>query len=360
LLELKNLSKHYPNLTAVEDLSLSIRAGEFFCLLGPSGCGKTTTLRMIAGFETADVGTILLNGEDVTNIPPFKRNVNTVFQNYAIFPHMNVFDNIAFGLNIRKINTEEIQDRVSDAIKMMSLEGLEKRSIGQLSGGEQQRVSLARALINKPKILLLDEPLSALDAKLRNKMQIELANLQREIGITFIFVTHNQEEALTMADRIAIMNKGTLAQLGIPEDVYTEPVNRFVADFIGGMNFFEGTTKHVNEHQIIFNLNDNTQFIKKSKKTLPQLKRPILAIRPEQFKMKRVPGNSDENSLGAVIENEVFYGDSSLFIVRLESGQKISVMFQNYLPSGMNPLVFYEGEKIFLCWNYNSGTLLEA
>ena len=226
MLELKGLTRTYGSQPAVNQLDLTIPNGEFFCLLGPSGCGKTTTLRMLAGFEQPDAGQILLNGEDLTRIPPHKRSINTVFQNYALFPHLDVYENVAFGLRLKGLTASEIQDRVQAILKMVALEGLGQRSPGQLSGGQQQRVTLARALVNQPDILLLDEPLGALDEKLRLQMQVELSNLQREVGITFIFITHNQEEALTMADRIAVMDQGRILQVGTPDDIYLKPNSR--------------------------------------------------------------------------------------------------------------------------------------
>jgi len=239
MLELRGLTKLYGDFPAVKDLDLTIQENEFFCLLGPSGCGKTTTLRMIAGFEKPDEGNIFLNGSDLKDIPAHKRNINTVFQSYALFPHLNVFENIAFGLRMSHVPEKEIQERVENMLKTVALDGFAERLPGKLSGGQQQRVTLARALVNEPKILLLDEPLAALDEKLRLQMQVELANLQRKVGITFIFITHNQEEALTMADRIAVMDNGSIIQIGLPDDIYLKPKSRFVASFIGQMNFMK-------------------------------------------------------------------------------------------------------------------------
>ena len=227
--QLDRVTKRFGDFTAVDDLSLGIERGEFFALLGPSGCGKTTTLRMIGGFEGTSEGTISLGGTDVTDLPPFKRNVNTVFQNYALFPHLNVYENIAFGLRRRKVAEGEVRPQVEFMLKLVDLPGYEKRKPSELSGGQQQRVALARALINNPQVLLLDEPLGALDLKLRKQMQVELKRIQSEIGITFIFVTHDQEEAMTMADRIAVMRAGKIEQLGAPEELYERPATEFVA-----------------------------------------------------------------------------------------------------------------------------------
>ncbi len=239
LIELRNLTKTYSGLKAVDSINMNIREKEFVTLLGPSGCGKTTTLRMIGGFEEPDEGQILFEGKPLNNEPPYKRNINTVFQRYALFPHMNVYENIAFGLRIKKIPNEEIQRKVERMLKLVDLVDFGKRDVESLSGGQQQRVAIARALVNEPKVLLLDEPLGALDLKLRKEMQIELLEMQRSVGITFIYVTHDQEEALTMSDTIVVMNKGVIQQVGSPQDIYNEPVNRFVADFIGESNIIE-------------------------------------------------------------------------------------------------------------------------
>ena len=240
IIEIQNVSKTYGDNTVLNNLSLNIKENEFLTLLGPSGCGKTTTLKILAGFETGDNGKVLFNGEDISNIPPYKRQLNTVFQKYALFPHMNVYENIAFGLKIKKVSKSEIDKKVKEMLKLVALEGFEKRAIDSLSGGQQQRVAIARALVNEPKVLLLDEPLGALDLKLRKEMQSELKRIQQRLGITFIFVTHDQEEALTMSDTIVVMNKGIIQQMGSPEDIYNEPANAFVADFIGESNIVDG------------------------------------------------------------------------------------------------------------------------
>ncbi|MBM4466882.1 MAG: polyamine ABC transporter ATP-binding protein [Chloroflexi bacterium] len=238
--ELKGVSKHFGPVVAVDTVSLSIGDGEFFSLLGPSGCGKTTTLRLIAGFELPTEGDVYIDGQLQGETPPYRRPVNTVFQNYALFPHMTVFQNVAFGLEMQKVSKEEIRQRVLAALEMVQLPGMENRKPAQLSGGQQQRVALARALVNHPKVLLLDEPLGALDLKLRKAMQLELKALQHRVGITFIYVTHDQEEALTMSERIAVMDRGQVLQVGTPEEIYEQPADRFVADFIGETNFLEG------------------------------------------------------------------------------------------------------------------------
>ena len=240
IIELEHISKTFGSFTAVSDFSLTVKRGEFVTLLGPSGCGKTTTLRMIAGFEQPTEGQILLNGKDITQLPPHKRPVNTVFQRYALFPHMNIYDNIAFGLRQKKVPKDQITKKVKKVLDLVDLEGFENRSVSTLSGGQQQRIAIARALVNEPEILLLDEPLGALDLKMRKEMQLELKAMHEELGITFLYVTHDQEEALTMSDTIVVMSEGKIQQVGAPEDIYNEPKNVFVADFIGDSNIFNG------------------------------------------------------------------------------------------------------------------------
>ncbi len=240
LISIKNITKSFNSEIVLNNVSLDIYNNEFVTILGPSGCGKTTTLRIIGGFETPDSGEVLFNGENIVNVPPYKRNINTVFQRYALFPHLNVYDNIAFGLRVKKIPEAEIKTNVKEMLKMVNLSGFEKRTVSTLSGGQQQRVAIARALINKPQVLLLDEPLGALDLKLRKDMQRELKNMQRMTGITFIYVTHDQEEALSMSDKVVVMAKGEIQQIGTPTEIYNEPINAFVADFIGESNIIDG------------------------------------------------------------------------------------------------------------------------
>ncbi len=239
-IDLKNISKNYGGENVLENINLYIKENEFLTLLGPSGCGKTTTLRIIGGFEKPTEGRVIFEGRDITEVPPYQRQINTVFQKYALFPHLDVYDNIAFGLKIKKMSKQIIKEKVSEMLRLVNLQGYENRSIDQLSGGQQQRIAIARALVNEPKVLLLDEPLGALDLKLRKEMQIELKNMQQRVGITFVYVTHDQEEALTMSDTIVVMDQGVIQQIGTPVDIYNEPKNAFVAKFIGESNIVEG------------------------------------------------------------------------------------------------------------------------
>ena len=250
IIDIQHLSKSFDGVKVLDDISFYIRKGEFVTLLGPSGCGKTTTLRMIAGFLNPDEGQILLDGKDISGIPPYERPLNTVFQRYALFPHLDVYDNIAFGLKLQKVPTDEIDKRVRKVLKMVSMSDYEDRDVESLSGGQQQRVAIARALVNQPKVLLLDEPLAALDLKMRKDMQIELKEMHQKLGITFVYVTHDQEEALTLSDTIVVMNEGKIQQIGTPSDIYNEPVNSFVADFIGESNIFNGTM--IEDRKVVF------------------------------------------------------------------------------------------------------------
>lgn len=298
IIEMKGISKSFDGNCVLDNLSLNIKKNEFLTLLGPSGCGKTTTLKILAGFEVADKGEVLFNGNDISSLPPYKRQVNTVFQKYALFPHMNVYENIAFGLKIKKTPKNEIDLKVKEMLKLVSLEGFEKRSVDSLSGGQQQRVAIARALINEPEVLLLDEPLGALDLKLRKEMQIELKRMQQRLGITFIFVTHDQEEALTMSDTIIVMNKGKIQQMGSPEDIYNEPANAFVANFIGASNILDGTM--LDDFKVEF---CNNTFVCVDK-GFKQNELIDVVIRPEDIKIVA----ADKGMLKGTVKSIIFKG----------------------------------------------------
>lgn len=298
IITLKNLSKTYDDLTVLDKLSLDIKKNEFLTLLGPSGCGKTTTLKIIAGFEYADEGNVLFEDKEMNNIPPYQRPVNTVFQKYALFPHMNVYENIAFGLKIKKLPKGEIEKKVKEMLKLVDLEGQEKRKVESLSGGQQQRIAIARALVNEPKVLLLDEPLGALDLKLRQEMQIELKRMQQKLGITFIFVTHDQEEALSMSDTIIVMNKGKIQQMGTPEDIYNEPKNSFVAGFIGESNIFDGVM--LDDFKAEF-CNRKFDCVDKGFEKNENIE---VVIRPEDIKMV----DPQEGMLKGIVTSTVFKG----------------------------------------------------
>lgn len=322
ILEMNNIIKKFENQEVIKNISITINKGEFLTLLGPSGCGKTTTLRIIAGFETLTSGSVLLEGKHVENKQPNERNVNTVFQNYALFPHMNVFDNIAYGLKIRKVNKVEIKKRVMEMLCLVQLEGYEKRKTDQLSGGQKQRVAIGRALINNPKILLLDEPLGALDLKLRKQMQVELKKLQKKLQITFVYVTHDQEEALNMSDRIAVMNEGVIEQIGTPEDIYERPQTKFVANFIGESNLIKTQIKKIDEKKISVYFGENEMNVDYKNYDNSKNKESYILIRPENIKYSKV---KPQFGLKAIIKEHSYIGSNIKTTMELESGLEIIV-----------------------------------
>ena len=337
--EVVDLVKQFNDVLAVDGINLQMPAGEFFSMLGPSGCGKTTTLRMIAGFERPTSGRILLDGHDMAMTPPHKRNVNMVFQNYALFPHLNVFDNIAFGLRRDKRPKAEIRRRVADALELVQLTGLEKRKPGQMSGGQQQRVALARALVLQPAVLLLDEPLGALDAKLRKALQIELKALQQQVGITFIYVTHDQEEALTMSDRIAVMNNGLVEQVGPPQDLYEEPTTTFVADFLGVSNLMTVTAQGESSGRCKVALGEFE--LHASKGDISTIGETRMVIRPERVRLEAHEA-SGENRIPGMVERVVYLGNANQIIVGLAHGERIQAFVQN---TG-DELVYRQGDPV--------------
>jgi spermidine/putrescine transport system ATP-binding protein len=336
-IELVGLTKRFGHATvsggtgghvAVDNIDLSVSGGEFFSLLGPSGCGKTTTLRLIAGFEEPTAGRILLDGADVSHVPPHKRNVNTVFQSYALFPFLSVFDNVAFGLKHATVSKAEARTRVGDALSLVSMTSFASRRPSQLSGGQQQRVALARALVLNPSVLLLDEPLGALDAKLRRSLKVELKALQERVGITFIYVTHDQEEALTMSDRLAVMNAGRIAQIGTPQEVYESPADAYVADFLGAANLLDiVVTERVHGGASTLSLGETALSTSNEVPAAPGAKAQVV-IRPERVGVEE-HGSLGPNRLPALVDRIVYLGAATQVILRLATGQSLQAVVKN-------------------------------
>ena len=357
-LELRNLVKEFSGgVTAVDNISLCIEKGEFVTLLGPSGCGKTTTLRMVAGLEQPTAGAITIQGQRVDGVPAYRRNVNTVFQNYALFPHMTVFDNVAFGLTVKRKRKDEIRRRVDEILTRIKLPGFAHRRPFQLSGGQQQRVALARALVNNPAILLLDEPLGALDLKLRKEMQLELKRIQRDVGITFVYVTHDQEEALTLSDRIVIMSHGKIEQVGSPVEVYQRPRTRFVADFVGVSNFIHGMARGTTDQFVTLTLGSLGEARAKSAEALPAGTSAFVSVRPESVVLARERAECRENVLEATIEEMIYLGPIVQVVARLKDGTLLQCQdhFARVAEKG-----FRRGEDVLITWLAADGLAFRA
>ncbi|WP_219893681.1 ABC transporter ATP-binding protein [Aquisediminimonas profunda] len=367
IIQIRNVTKRFGKVAAVDNVSLDIMAGEFFVLLGPSGCGKTTLLRMIAGFELPTEGQILIDGQDMAGIPPNKRPVNMVFQSYAVFPHMSVTDNVGYGLKIAGVSKSEREQRVTEALELVKLGGFGDRMPDQMSGGQRQRVALARSLVMRPKVLLLDEPLSALDAKLRAQMQFELSDLQDQVGITFVTVTHDQDEALSMAGRIAVINKGEVAQLASPSDLYEYPANRFVADFVGSVNLFEGKLTLDEPDRAAVDCPGLGKIYLNHGVTGPHGADVWVAIRPEKIYL-HVPGEGKavraagldapegHNFARGTIKGMSYLGDVTLFEIKLDSGEMIRVSRPNL--SRHDQEDFTWDDRVSMHWRPDSPVVL--
>lgn len=351
MVKMDNVVKSFDGNVVVKNINMDIKKGEFLTLLGPSGCGKTTTLRMIAGFEQPTDGDVLIDGKKVSGVPPHKRDVNTVFQSYALFPHMNVYDNVAFGLKMKKKGKEDIKRHVMEALKLVQLEDFVERKPDQLSGGQKQRVAIARALVNSPKVLLLDEPLGALDLKLRKQMQVELKHLQQQLGITFIYVTHDQEEALTMSDRIAVMNNGIIEQLGTPDEIYERPASRFVADFIGETNLFEGTVVEINDSHAFLDFSGHKIPVVQTK-PLSLNSKVAMAIRPERVKLHKEPNGKGFVIPGKIVEH-IYVGSIIKTVVAFPDGNQFTI---NDAPEVAHS--FAVGQDVFVNWEPDKAVVI--
>jgi len=356
MVELRSVTKRFGASVAVDDITLTVNAGEFMTFLGPSGCGKTTCLRMISGFEKPSGGAVLLAGKDVTNDPPYARDVNQVFQSYALFPHLHVWDNIAFGLRMKKLAPGEVRRRVERVVEMTSLGELARRKPSQLSGGQRQRVALARAVVCEPKVLLLDEPLSALDARLRHQMQVELKSLQKRLGITFIFVTHDQEEALTMSDRITVINEGKVEQVGSSWEIYHRPQTRFVASFIGDTNIVEGEVLGQSGNRLQCALEGGLKLALTAPVESHPGGRVLVSLRPEKIRLfADHPGG--DNVFGATVTTELFKGAMDDLTIRTEGGLELSALDAN---EGGDDIEFHEGDRVWCRLHPDDIILLKA
>ena len=349
IVEIEGVNKIYGSNHVVKDLNLSIEEGEFLTLLGSSGCGKTTTLRMIAGFEEPTSGTIMVEGERVEEKEPFERNVNTVFQSYALFPHKTIYDNIAYGLKMKKVPKAEIRERVTEMMEMVQLSGFEKRYPSQLSGGQKQRVAIARALINRPRVLLLDEPLGALDLKLRKQMQLELKRLQKKLNITFIYVTHDQEEALTMSDRIAVMHDGIIDQLASPTEIYEHPATKFVATFIGETNIYDGCITRIEDGIAVMTLENGAVSVK-CPEDFSLLEYATISVRPEKMKFAASPVEGFE--LEAQVKDYIYVGSVLKCIVSLPNGNELKI--ERLAGQDLPPI----GSKCYPYWKVDDAVLI--
>lgn len=353
---LTSVTKQFGDTVAVDDVSLQVEGGAFFSLLGPSGCGKTTTLRIIGGFVFPTTGEVRINGEIMAETPPYRRPVNTVFQNYALFPHKTVAQNIAFGLQMQKAPKSEIADAVERSLDLIQLPGYGDRKPNELSGGERQRVALARALINQPTILLLDEPLSALDLKLRKQMQLELKALQRKVGITFVYVTHDQGEALALSDRIAVMNDGKVLQVGTPSEIYDSPQSRFVADFIGTSNFLEGT--FISENEIALTTLPPTKIVCTPTSDIPLNTSVTVAVRPERINLTTTPASDTTNLLHGTIQDESYLGTTLQYTVQTDYPIPLIAHQQNTGTKDTHH--FRRGDTVYLQWTPENAIVLKA
>jgi len=354
-IDIKNISRHFGSVKAVDNVSFSIKQGEFFSLLGPSGCGKTTLLRLLAGFESANQGQVFIDGIDVTTMPPNLRPTNMVFQNYAIFPHINVKKNIEFGMRKEKLSKQDLDKRVEEVLSLVKLEGYEERFSNQLSGGQRQRIALARALIKRPKVLLLDEPLGALDKKLRDEMQIELRNLQKAVGITFVFVTHDQGESISMSDRVAVMNEGQIQQISDPHDLYYNPQNIFVSDFIGTTNFLSSSTGNSSGENINVKIESMGEFNIKNKLNISENNNnTVCSIRPEAIQLSATPIEKGDIVLEGIIENSSYYGELTSFYVKVNGSDKPLIVSSQRFDNNS-----FQGNKCYLSINFEDINLLK-
>lgn len=351
ILELCHISKQFSGTEVLKDISLEIRKGEFITFLGSSGCGKTTTLRIIAGLETPDTGKVLLNGKDVTDEEPNKRDVNTIFQNYALFPHMNVFNNVAYSLKLRRVPKPEIKKRVLELLELVQLAGFEKRMPNELSGGQKQRVAIARAVINNPSVLLLDEPLGALDLQLRRQMQQELKKLQKQLGITFLYITHDQEEAINMSDRIVVMNDGQFEQVGTPAEVYDHPKTSFVAKFVGTANLFEGIIKELDGEQAVMDLGGETAVAHTGGQALQPGQKAVFCVKSENMTVREEP--SEHFNLKATVLENSYVGGMIRIVFQRPNGEQI-ISTKHGIHANVDA-----GQAVYLCWKPEAAVFVD-